>query len=112
MAADPGPGIDGGEPSPPGWRQVETLKVADVVMSILQARKATPWASAAAVWRQHRGSIVYVLVTLLERPPPPRPGDGQADADGRAQVIAEFAARRLGEDLATAFGANDVIILQ
>jgi hypothetical protein len=81
-------------------------------MSILEARKAMPWASAAAVRRQHRGSTVHVFVTLLEGPASPQRGDGQADADGRAQVIAEFAARRLGEDLATAFGAKDVIILR
>ena len=61
MEPDPDPaGIDGREPS--ARRQVETLGVADVVVSILEARKDKPWATAAAVWRQHRGDPVYVRV--------------------------------------------------
>ena len=83
-----------------------------MVVSILEARKAMPWASAAAVWRQRRGGFMYVLVTLLEQAPSAQPGDGHGEASGHAQVIAEFAARRLGDDLVTAFGANDVIILR
>ena len=110
MAADPPLRTDAGEPT--AWQQVETLGVADVVMSILKAQSGMPWASAAAVWRQRRDGGVYVLVTLLERPPSARPGGGPAEVSGRAQVIAEFAAQRLGEDRVTAFGANDVIILQ
>src|SRR5450756_2897924 len=61
MAPDPDPGIDGGEFL--GWRQVETLGVADVVMSILEARKEMPWASAAAVSRQHHDNAIYVQVS-------------------------------------------------
>lgn len=110
MAADPPPRTAAGEPT--AWQQVETLGVAEVVMCILKAQSGVPWANAAAVWRQRRGSGVYVLVTFLERSPSTRSGGGPAEVGGRAQVIAEFAAQRLGEDLVTAFGANDVIILQ
>ncbi|MGD0704134.1 MAG: hypothetical protein ABSA02_30155 [Trebonia sp.] len=109
MAPDPGPGIDGRPP--PARRQVETLGVADVVVSILEARKEKPWANAAAVWRQHRGGTVYVRVILMESASAPSPAPGEAGQEGRAEVIGEFAARRLGEDLITAFGAKDVIIL-
>jgi hypothetical protein len=119
MAPDPGPGSDGREP--PAWRQVETLGVADVVVCILQARKERPWASAAGVWRQHRGGTVYVRVILLESAPAPSssaasfsaasPDAGAAGQDERSEVIGEFAARRLGADLVTAFGAKDVIVL-
>lgn len=100
--------MHGGES--PGWRQVETLGVADVVMSILEARKEIPWASAAAVSRQRHGSTTYVQVSLLERASS-SPGDAATDADGRIQVIAGFAARQIGEELATAFGDKDVVIL-
>jgi len=109
MASGPGVGIDGGEPS--ALRPVETLGVADVVVSIVKARRDKPWATAAAVSRQPRGDTVYVRVILLDGVSGPPPGEGAADQKGRAEVIAEFAARRLGEDLVTAFGARDVIIL-
>jgi hypothetical protein len=109
MEPDPGPGIDGREPS--ARRQVETLGVADVVVSILEARKAKPWANAAAVWRQRRGDTVYVRVILMESASAPSPDPGGAGQEGRTEVIGEFAARRLGDDLVTAFGAKDVIVL-
>jgi hypothetical protein len=110
MEPDPDPaGIDGREPS--ARRQVETLGVADVVVSILEARKEKPWANAAAVWRQRRGDIVHVRVILMESASAPSPGPGGAGQEGRTEVIREFAARRLGEDLITAFGGKDVIIL-
>jgi hypothetical protein len=109
MAPDPGPGIDGREP--PARRQVETLGVADVVVSILEARKDKPWATAAAVVRQRRVDTVHVRVILMESASAPSPGPGGAGQEGRTEVIGEFAARRLGEDLITAFGLKDVIIL-
>jgi hypothetical protein len=109
MAADPGAGIDGVESPAP--RQVETLGVADVVVSILEARKEKPWASAAAVWRWRRGGTVCVRVILLEHAPAPGPDEGAQELQGRTEVIGEFAARRLGGDLVTAFGAKDVIVL-
>ncbi len=105
MSPDPGRGCAGGEP--PAWRQVDTLGVADVVVTILEARKSKPWASAAAVWRERRDGTVYVRVILLESASPPSPGHGE----GRSEVVGEFAAGRLNEDLVTAFGARDVIIL-
>ena len=108
MAPDPDPGIEGGES--PGWQQVETLGVADVVMSILEARKEMPWAKAAAVSRQRRAGTTYIQVSLLERSSS-APGDDQADSDGRIQVIAGFAVRQIGDELATAFGDKDVVIL-
>jgi hypothetical protein len=82
-------------------------------MSILEARKEMPWASAAAVSRQRRGSTTYVQVSLLERSSSSAgSGPPDTDTDGRIQVIAGFAARQIGEELATAFGDKDVVILK
>ncbi len=82
-----------------------------MVMSILEARKEMPWASAAAVSRQRRGGAIYVQVSLLERASS-GPGQEATDTDGRIAVIAGFAARQLGEELVTAFGDKDVVILK
>jgi len=94
----------------PDWQQVQTLSVADVVMTILKARKAMPSATAAAVSRARHGDGYRVLVSLLE-------GSQPADEDvvlpaGIDETVAVFVARELGKDLADAFGGKDVIILQ
>lgn len=103
------PGSDavpgGGEP--PGSQPAESLGVADVVMTILEARKTMPWATAASVSRERRHDLLHVRVTLLESP--------FAAAAGQREhgvVVAAFVVRQLGEDLAAAFGQKDVIILK
>ena len=99
---------DGGSPSsgPPA----ETLGIAEVVITILEARKTMPWATAAAVSRESRGDVIHVCVSLLESSPSSSSGRPK-DQPGRSDVVAVFAARRLGPDLAAAFGPKDVIIL-
>jgi hypothetical protein len=99
-----------GDDTPPDWQQVQTLGVADVVMTILKARKAMPSATAATVSRTKHGDGYRVLVSLLEDGP-------TADADGGQPggidgAVAIFVARELGKDLADAFGGKDVFILQ
>jgi hypothetical protein len=94
-----------GQP-PPSWQAVEALGVPEIVVAILEARKTKPWATAAHVSREQCDDLIYVRVTLLEKP-----AGGLADKSGRGEVIAAFAAYRLGEDLALAFGQKDVIIL-
>jgi hypothetical protein len=119
----PGPGLhtDGMSPGPhdslmgdaqptPDWQQVQTLGVPEVVMTILEARKTMPSATAAAVSRERHGGGFRVRVTLLEGAPssdriPQDPG-------GLEGVIAVFVASQLGKDLADAFGGKDVIILK
>lgn len=103
----------------PDWQQVQTLRVADVVMTILKARKAMPAATAASVSRMKHGDGYRVFVSLLEGSPPAGAGAAQADGgEGAAQpgrideAVAIFVARELGQDLADAFGGKDVFILQ
>jgi len=88
---------------------METLGVAEVVMTILKARKAMPAATAATVSRERHSDSVHVRVSLSD--------DGAADgiADGAEMtvtVIADFVAGRLGQDLTDAFDGKDVIVLK
>jgi len=95
---------DGG--AAPDGQSVETLGIADVVMTILQARQTMPWATAAAVSRESRGDVIHVRVRLVgswERP---------EDRPGRGDVLAAFTGRQLGADLVAAFGSKDRIILK
>jgi hypothetical protein len=98
-----------GDSALPDWQQVQTLRVADVVMTILKARKAMPSATAAAVSRARHGRGYRVLVSLLEGSAEANAADQEIDIDGAAAV---FVARELGQDLADAFGDKDVFILQ
>jgi len=88
---------------------VQTLRVADVVMAILKARKAMPSATAAAVSRTGHGGGYRVLVSLLEGSPPADAAELEYGVDGAAAI---FIARELGPDLVDAFGGKDVFILQ
>lgn len=112
----PSEGSQSGDGPSPDWQQVQTLRVADVVMTILKARKTMPSATAAAVSRTKHGSGYRVLVSLLEGSPPADAADGADDGadveDGVAGAAAIFIARELGQDLADAFGGKDVFILQ
>jgi hypothetical protein len=102
-------GPPSGDGALPDWQQVQTLRVADVVMTILKARKAMPSATAAAVSRTKHGDGYRVLVSLLEVSPP---ADAAGLDDGIDGAAAIFIARELGQDLADAFDGKDVFILQ
>jgi hypothetical protein len=103
-------GPSSGDGASPEWQQVHTLRVADVVMTILKARKAMPSATAATVSRTKHADGYRVLVSLLDGSgPAPDAADLDGDVEG---VAAIFIARELGTDLADAFGGKDVFILQ
>jgi hypothetical protein len=107
MSPSTEPPTDDGAPSPE-WRQVQILGVADVVMTILRARKTMPSATAAAVSRERHGDGFRVCVRLLEDTPSP----DLADPGGSKGEVMIFVARELGKDLADAFGDKDVIVLK
>lgn len=98
-----------GNGASPDWQQVQTLRVADVVMAILKARKTMPSATAAAVSRARHGNGYRVLVCLLEGT---QPAEGAELECGIDEAAAIFIARELGQDLVDAFGGKDVFILQ
>jgi hypothetical protein len=92
---------------------MEILGLADIAMTILEARQEVPLATAAAISRERCGDELHVQVSLLSFPPP---RGGKARDPGSAgdpgKVIASFAVRRLSPDLTDAFGEKDVIILR
>ena len=97
----------------PLWQQVQTLGVTEVVMAILEARKAMPAATAAAVSREKHGNGFRVRVSLLEGADiPDASTEGPEDPHGIEGAVAVFLARELGKDLADAFGTKDMIILK
>jgi hypothetical protein len=109
MSPGADPATADGSPLPHG-QQVQTLGVAEVVMTILEARKTMPSATAAAVSRDRQGAGVRVRVSLLDGTQSP---DGTAgDPGGTERLIAIFMARELSSDLADAFGPRDVITLK
>jgi len=105
LASDQGPG-DGDGQLPRGWQQVGTLRLAEIVMTILGARKEVPTATAATVSRERYGAGFHVRVSLLS--------DGSSDPDGGSAgvIVADFAAQVLGPDLEDAFKGKDVIVLK
>jgi hypothetical protein len=105
----PSTGSSSSDSASPDWQQVQTLRVADVVMTILKARKAMPSATAAAVSRTRHGTGYRVLVRLMEGSPSADAASLADDIDGAAAI---FVARELGQDLADTFGDKDVFILQ
>jgi hypothetical protein len=97
-----------GDGPPPGSQPAESLGVTEVVMTILEARKTMPWATAASISRERRHDLLHVRVTLLER----SPGASAGRPAGHGEVVAAFTVRRLADDLEVAFGEKDVIILK
>jgi hypothetical protein len=100
--------VTGDAQPPPSSAPAETLSVAEVVMTILEARKTMPWATAASVSREAGRDLVHVRVTLLES----SSASSGGRSEGHGEVVATFTVRQLGEDLARAFGQKDVIILK
>jgi hypothetical protein len=110
------PGTDppAGDQESSGWQQVETLGLADIVMTILEGRKTAPSSSAAAISQQRHGHGFHVRVTLLDDPSL-QPGGSWPEPVGAVRpglVVADFAAGRLGQDLVEAFDGNETIILK
>jgi hypothetical protein len=107
------PGVDPAAadgPASPLRQRVQTLGVAEVVMTILEARKTMTSATAAAVSRDRQGGGIQVSVTLLDGTQSP---DGtRGEPGGTERVVAIFMARELSGDLADAFGTGDVITLR
>src|SRR6201998_3815555 len=86
-------GPSSGDGALPDQQQVQTLRVADVVMAILKARKVMPSATAAGGARARHGNGYRVLVSLLEGGLPADAAELECGVDG---AVAIFVARELG----------------
>jgi hypothetical protein len=95
----------------PDWQEVETLGLADVIMTILRARRAIPDATAAEVTREKRQTVTHVQVSL-RREPPPEPLAGEPGRSPESVLVGLFSARQLDGDLVEAFQGRDVLILK
>jgi hypothetical protein len=85
---------------------VETLKLPDVIMAILDCRSRFPRATSAALIREHEDDDVFVYIVLLDDKRQP------ISVEPGTITAATYVARHLGEDLVAAFGGKKAIVLK
>jgi hypothetical protein len=85
---------------------METLKLPDVIMAILDCRSRFPQAMSAALIREHEDDDVFVYIVLLDDKRQP------ISVEPGTITAATYVARHLGEDLVAAFGGKKAIILK
>jgi hypothetical protein len=106
QAAHPPAGAAGGWPARPCPQPVPMLKLAELLMVILDCRPRLPLAAAAALVREPYGDGLLVRVVFLDARREPL----AVDAD--TLLVTSYLAGRLDEDLAAAFGDRNVVILK
>ncbi|HTS97666.1 MAG TPA: hypothetical protein VMI33_13695 [Streptosporangiaceae bacterium] len=117
-AAEPGgPGLVGPAAHPPtgaagdaaelaGAQHVPTLKLAEIIMAVIECGRRLPLAASVALVREPRGEGTLLRVVFLDGENEPIP----ADAD--VVTATTYVADRLDDDLAVAFGGKSVIVLK
>jgi len=104
-AAHPHTGAAGAE-GLPGAQFVPTLKLAEIIMAVVDCRHRLPLAASVALVREPRGESTLLRVVFLDGKNEPVP----ADAD--VVMTTTYVAGRLDDDLAAAFGDKNVIVLK
>jgi hypothetical protein len=105
VASDHGGGAED-PPNGTGAERVETLKLPDVIMAILDCRSRFPRAASAALIREHEDDDVFVYIVLLDDKRQP------ISIEPGTITAATYVARHLGEDLVAAFGGKKAIVLK
>jgi hypothetical protein len=105
-AAHPPTGAAGDWPDRPRAQPVPTLKLAELLMVILDCRPRLPLAAAAALVREPCAAGTLVRVVFLDAQREPLP----VDAD--TLMATTYLAGELDDDLAAAFGDRSVVILR
>ena len=106
QAAHPPTGAAGERPARPRPQPVPLLKLAELLMVILDCRPRLPRAAAAALVRERCGEGTLVRVVFLDARREPL----AIDAD--TLLVTSYLAGRLDEDLTAAFGDRNVVILK
>lgn len=89
-----------------GAQYVHTLKLAELVMTILGCRQDHPQAAAAALVREPYGKDTLIRVVFLDHKHEP------LSAGRVTTTTAVYVAHGLDEDLMAAFGAKNIVILK
>jgi hypothetical protein len=106
QAAHPPTGAAGDWPARPRAQPVPTLKLAELLMVILDCRPRLPLAVAAALIREPRQTGTLVRVVFLDAGRDPLP------VDPETLLATTYLAGALDDDLAAAFGDRNVVILK
>jgi hypothetical protein len=106
QAAHPPAGAAGGRPARPCPQPVTMLKLAELLLVILDCRPRLPLAAAAALVRERCGEGTLVRVVYLDA------GREPLAVDADTLMASSYLAGRLDEDLAAAFGDRNVVILK
>jgi hypothetical protein len=105
-AAHPHAGAAGDAAELAGTQYVPTLKLAEIIMAVIDCRRRLPLAAAVALVREPRGEGTLLRVVFLDGKNEPIP----ADAD--VVTATTYVTDRLDDDLAVAFGGKNVIVLK
>jgi hypothetical protein len=94
-------------PNPSGGAQhVQTLKLAEMIMLIVDCRRRLPHAASAALVREPHADGTLIRVVFLDANSDPVP------ADAGTMMATTYLAAELDADLAGAFGTRDVLVLK
>ena len=90
----------------PGAQRVPTLKLAEIIMAIIDCRRRLPLAASVALVREPHGEGTLLRVVFLDGRSEPLP------ADATVVMGTTYLASRLDDDLIMAFGGKNVIVLK
>lgn len=105
-ATHPHTGAAGDAAELPGAQRVPTLKLAEIIMAIIDCRRRLPLAASVALVRKPHDEGTLLRVVFLDGRNEPLP------ADPSVVTATTYLASRLDDDLLMAFGGKSVIVLK
>jgi len=89
-----------------GAQHVQTLRLAEMIMAIVDCRRRLPQATSAALIREPHGDGTLIRVVFMDERQQPLP------VDPGTMMATAYLAAELDDDLHQAFGARNVIVLK